>query len=144
STELKRIRLIHSFPSSVKSCFSKDPDLKICLITLKVSFSMYYFIVNDTENGTRSEIKHIFLCAGSFFAPNTTEEEAARYSKQIYPQDLGLELNLYRVKLRYRPFFECRTIKASSYGLYTSWSPKMLGLEKEAKQRKKLLEEVLK
>ena len=103
---------------------------------------MFYFIVNDDEVGTRSEIRHIFLCSGGFFAPTTTEDEAANLSRQLHPQDLGLNLNLYRVKLRYRPFFESRSIRANGYGLYTSWEPKIPGIEREDRQRNVLLQEV--
>lgn len=103
---------------------------------------MCYFIVNDEEVGTRSEIRHIFICNGGFFAPTTTEDEAAAISKQLYPADLKLDLNLYRVKLRYRPFFESRAIRANGYGLYTSWEPKIPGIEREEKQRALLLNEV--
>lgn len=142
TTELVKIGLIHNLHTTMRKKFDGDADLKVCEIKLSIQFTMYYFIVNDEEQGTRSEIKHIFLCSGSFFAPTTTEEEAAKLSKQIMPSDLGLNLNLYRVKLRYRPFFESRAIKANGYGLYTSWEPKIPGQVKEQAQRESLLKEV--
>lgn len=142
TTELNKITLIHNLPSSSKKMFDKELGLKKHLIKLKIQFSMYYFIVNDEEVGTRSEIRHIFICNGGFFAPTTTEEEAASISKQLYPSDLKLDLNLYRVKLRYRPFFESRAIRANGYGLYTSWDPKIPGVEREERQRNLLLKEV--
>lgn len=142
TTELNKIVLIHNLDTTYKKYFDKTKTLKKHLIKLKIQFSMYYFIVNDEEVGSRSEIRHIFLCRGSFFAPTTTEEEAFKYSKQLYPEDLNIPLNLYRVKLRYRPFFESRSIKASGYGMYTSWEPKIPGQEREEAQRKLLLEEV--
>lgn len=142
TTELNKIVLIHNLDTNYKRYFDKEKTLKKHLIKLKIQFSMYYFIVNDEEVGSRSEIRHIFICRGSFFAPTTSEEQAAKYSKQLYPEDLNIPLNLYRVKLRYRPFFESRSIKASGYGLYTSWEPKIPGLEREATQRKLLMDEV--
>lgn len=142
TTELNKVVLIHNLPSSSKKMFDKELGLKKHLIKLKIQFSMYYFIVNDEEVGTRSEIRHIFICNGGFFAPTTTEEEAAAISKQLYPADLKLDLNLYRVKLRYRPFFESRAIRANGYGLYTSWEPKIPGIEREEKQRALLFKEV--
>jgi hypothetical protein len=142
TSELNKIVLIHNLPTSSKKMFDKELGLKKHLIRLRIQFSMYYFIVNDEEVGTRSEIRHIFICNGSFFAPTTTEEEAARISKQLYPSDLNLDLNLYRVKLRYRPFFESRAIRANGYGLYTSWEPKIPGVEREERQRNLLLKEV--
>lgn len=142
TTELNKIVLIHNIPSSSKKMFDKDLGVKKHIIKLKIQFSMYYFIVNDEEVGTRSEIRHIFLCNGGFFAPTTTEEEAASFSKQKYPSDLNMNLNLYRVKLRYRPFFESRAIRANGFGLYTSWEPKIPGVEREEKQRNLLLKEV--
>lgn len=142
TTELNKIVMIHNLPTTSKKMFDKDLGVKIQIIKLKIQFSMYYFIVNDEEVGTRSEIRHIFLCNGGFFAPTTTEQEAAAISKQLYPEDLKLDLNLYRVKLRYRPFFESRAIRANGYGLYTSWEPKIPGIEREEKQRNLLLKEV--
>lgn len=142
TTELVKIGMIHNLPTTMRKKYDGDANLKICEIKLSIQFSMYYFIVNDEEQGTRSEIKHIFLCGGGFFAPTTTEEEAAKLSKQIMPSDLGLNLNLYRVKLRYRPFFESRAIKANGFGLYTSWEPKIPGQIKEQAQRESLLKEV--
>lgn len=142
TTTLNKIVLIHNIPTTMRSFYNRDLGLKKCLIKLSVQFSMYYFIVNDMEVGTRSEIKHIFLCNGGFFAPSTSEEEAAGFSKQLKPADLGLNLNLYRVKLRYRPFFESRAIKSNGYGLYTSWEPKVPGLAREEKEREALLKEV--
>lgn len=142
TTTLKKIVLIHNLPTESKSFFCRERKLRKCLITLKVQFSMYYFIVNDKEVGTRSEIKHIFLCSGSFFAPTTSEAEAEKLSKQIMPADIGLNLNLYRVKLRYRPFFESRAIRSNGYGLYTSWEPKIPALAREERERAALLGEV--
>lgn len=142
TTELNKITLIHNLPSTYKKYFDREKGLKKHVIKLRIQFSMYYFIVNDEEVGTRSEIRHIFLCNGGFFAPTTTEEQAARFSKQLYPDDLNLDLNLYRVKLRYRPFFESRSIKANGFGMYTSWEPKIPGVEREERQRQQLLEEV--
>jgi hypothetical protein len=142
TSKITKINLIHNLPTTLKKKFENDIDLKVCTISLSIQFSMYYFIVNDEEIGTRSEVRHIFICSGSFFAPNTSEEEAANLSKQIMPNDLGLNLNLYRVKLRYRPFFESRAIKANGFGLYTSWIPKIPSQINEEKQRNELLREV--
>lgn len=142
TAELTKITLIHNLPTTMRKTFNNDKQLKKCEVKLKIQFSMYYFIVNDEEHGTRSEIRHIFLCSGGFFAPTTTEEEAARLSKQIMPNDLNLDLNLYRVKLRYRPFFESRTIRANGYGLYTSWEPRIPGQIREEKEREALIKEV--
>lgn len=142
TTELVKIIMIHNLSTTMRKKFDGDEHLKKCEIKLRIQFSMYYFIVNDIEDGTRSEIKHIFLCSGSFFAPTTSEDEAAKLSKQIMPSDLGLNLNLYRVKLRYRPFFESRAIKANGFGLYTSWEPKIPGQMKEKAQRESLMKEV--
>jgi hypothetical protein len=142
TTTLNKITMIHNLATPMKSFFNREKGLKKIQIKLKIQFSMYYFIVNDVESGTRSEVKHIFLCNGGFFAPSTTESEAEKLSKQIKPADLGLDLNLYRVKLRYRPFFESRAIRSNGYGLYTSWEPKVPGLAREAKERASLLKEV--
>lgn len=139
-----KIAMIHNLPTSMRKIFDNDKSLKKCEIKLKIQFSMYYFIVNDVEKGTRSEIKHIFVCNGGFFAPTTTEAEAELYSKQIMPSDerLNIEINLYRVKLRYRPFFESRVINANGFGLYTSWKPKIPEQAREEKEREQLLQEV--
>jgi hypothetical protein len=142
TTELNKIEIIHNLPTSSRRFFDRDLGLRKQKIKLSIQFSMYYFIVNDEEVGTRSEMRHIFLCNGGFFAPTTTEAEAAAISKQIYPEDLKMNLNLYRVKLRYRPFFESRAIRANGYGLYTSWEPKIPGIEREERQRNLLLQEV--
>ncbi len=142
TTELNKVVLIHNLNTSYKKYFDKLKTLKKHTIKLRIQFSMYYFIVNDEEIGTRSEIRQIFLCNGGFFAPTTSEEDAARFSKQLYPADLKIDLTLYRVKLRYRPFFESRAIKANGYGMYTSWEPKIPGVEREERQRQQLLEEV--
>ena len=142
TTELVKVGMIHCLPTTMRKKFENDECLKKCEIKLNLNFSMYYFIVNDEENGTRSEIKQIFLCSGSFFAPTITEEEAAKLSKQLMPEDLGLKLNLHKVKLRYRPFFESKAIRANGYGLYTSWEPKIPGDIKEQLQRETLLNEV--
>lgn len=142
TTELSKIKMIHNLATNMRKKFNNSDDLKVCEVKLKIRFSMYYFIVNDVENGTRSEIKHILICRGTFFSSETSEEEAARLSKQIMPSDLGLNLNLHRVKLRYRPFFESRSIKANGYGLYTSWEPKIALAEEVESQRRLLLEEV--
>lgn len=139
---LTKIQMIHNLPTRMKRKFENDPILKKCFIDLRVQFNMYYFIVNDIEIETRSEIKQILLCRGSFFAPNTTEERAAELSSQIMPRDLGLELDLYRVNLRYRPFFESRVIQSNGYGIYTSWESRMIGEIAEEAQRMTLLNEV--
>lgn len=139
---LSKIQMIHNLPTRMKKNLRGDPELKRCFIDLSVQFFMYYFIVNDIEIGTRSEIKQILLCRGSFFAPNTTEERASELSTQIMPRDLGLEIDLYRVNLRYRPFFESRVIQSNGYGIYTSWESRMIGEIAEEEQRQALLDEV--
>jgi hypothetical protein len=141
-TSTIKVNMIHNFKTKMRKCFQKDKELKILPIKLNIQFSMYYFIVNDEENGTRSIIRHILVCTGKFFSLSTTEEEAVKISKQIMPKDLGLDLNLYRVNLRYRPFFESRTIQANGFGLYTSWEPKIPGQVREEKERLALLDEV--
>jgi len=141
TTKIKA-HLIHNFPTKMKKRHKNDKELLKCEIGLKVKFFMYYFIVNDIENGNRSEIKQILLCRGSFFAPNTTEAEAENLSSQIKPKDIQKDVNLYRVSLRYRPFFESRTIQSKGFGIYTSWESRLIGETKEEEQRKSLLDEV--
>lgn len=142
TAEITKVKLIHNLQTNMRKKFRDDSELKWCEVKLLVQFSMYYFIVNDEEIGTRSEIRHVFLCSGGFFAPSTTEAEAARLSKQLMPSDLNLNLNLYRVKLRYRPFFESRAIRSNGFGLYTSWEPKIPGQIREERERQALLNEV--
>ncbi len=139
---LSDIKLIHNFPTTLNKRFKNDQDLKIAKIKLDIKFSMYYFIVNDKEENSRSVIKKLFICDGAFFAPNTPEEEAKRLSTEIKPEDLKINHSLYRVKLRYRPFFDARTIKAKGYGLYTSWNPKIPEIIREENERKALLNQI--
>ena len=141
-TSYLKANMIHNFETKMRKNFNNDKKLKIKPIKLSIQFSMYYFIVNDEVKDSRSMIRHILVCRGKFFSLNTKEEEAAEISRQIMPQDLGLKLNLYRVKLRYRPFFESRTIQANGYGLYTSWKPKIPWEIQEEATRETLLDEV--
>lgn len=141
TTTLKAF-MIHNYPTGMTKNHKKDKQLLKCQIKLDVKFFMYYFIVNDIENGTRSEIKQILLCKGSFFAPNTTELEADGLSSQIMPKDIDKEVNLYRVSLRYRPFFESRSIQSNGFGIYTSWQSRLIGEIEEQAQRQALLNEV--
>jgi hypothetical protein len=134
--------MIHNYPTGMKKNHKQDKQLLKCQVNLDVKFFMYYFIVNDIENGTRSEIKQILLCKGSFFAPNTTELEAEDLSSQVMPKDINKEVNLYRVSLRYRPFFESRSIQSNGFGIYTSWQSRMIGEIAEHAQRQALLAEV--
>ena len=136
--------MYHGFNSTARKKPIDGREIKVCKVTLTISFSIYYLIVNDNPEGRISEIKQIFVCDGGFFAPDMTEEEAKKLSKQLYPKDLGIHINLYRVGLRFRPFFESKTIRASGYGLYTSWEPKIPAAELEEQQREQLLEEVMK
>lgn len=138
---LKKIKMIHNYES--KNAFLVgDKKLKFCEVTLSISFSIYYLIVNDDPNGQISEIKQIFVCDGGFFAPDMSEEDAKSLSRQLYPVDLKIPYELYRVGLRYRPFFDSKTIRANGYGLYTSWEPKIPAAEEEGKQRELLMKEV--
>lgn len=140
-TKVLRVRMIHNFKAFGKKeiCGYK---LKSCEIELSINFSIYYLIVNDAPEGRVSAIKQVFVCDGNFFAPEMTEMEANKLSKEIKPETLGIDYDLYRVKLRYRPFFDSRTIRANGFGLYTSWEPKIPALEKEEKQREELMKEV--
>lgn len=142
TVELKNIKLIHNFDSKYGAITVGGSKLKSCDADLSISFSIYYLIVNDYPAGHISEIKQIFVCDGGFFAPNMSEDAANALSKQLYPEDLKIPYSLYRVGLRYRPFFDSKTIRANGYGLYTSWEPKIPGAEAEAKQREMLLKEV--
>lgn len=142
TAELSDVVMIHNFSTTMRRKFRNDKELRICDIKLRVQFSMYYFIVNDEEVGTRSEIKHIFLCPGSFFAPTVTESDAETYSKQLKPETVGVNIELYRCKLRYRPFFEARAIQAKGFGLYTSWSPKIAAIAREERDREQLMAEI--
>lgn len=138
---LKKVKMYHNFESRKKVTIM-DTDLKVSEINLTISFSIYYLIVNDNPTGSVSEIKQIFVCDGGFFAPNMTEEEAKSLSTQLYPRDLNIPYDLYRVSLRFRPFFDSKTIKANGYGLYTSWEPKIPREEQVLRQRELLMNEV--
>lgn len=142
TTEVPNVEMIHNFPTKMRRKFNNDSMLKICDVKLTVNFLMYYFIVNDIEIGNRSEIKKILLCRGSFFAPTTTQETAEFLSKQLSPNEIGRKIELYRVNLRYRPFFESRVIQTNGFGIYTSWEPRMISKLTESMQQKALLEEV--
>ncbi len=142
TTTLGKVLLVHNLPTSMRSWFDKDKGLRKCRVRMSIQFSMYYFIVNDFENGTRSEIKHIFLCSGGFFAPTTSEAEAEKLSAELKPGDLEIETDLYRVSLRFRPFFDSKAIRSNGYGLYTSWEPKIPGMAREERERQALLKEV--
>ena len=143
TTKLKA-RMIHNYPTKMRKNIDDDKELLVCEIFLDVKFFMYYFIVNDIEKGNRSEIKQILLCRGSFFAPTTSEIEATKLSSQLKPKEQNIEVNLYRVSLRYRPFFESRAIQSNGFGIYTSWESRMIGEIAEEAQRAALLEEVKK
>lgn len=143
TVKLKNTLMYHGFKTtSRKKPVDGYDEIKVCKINIKIQFSIYYLIVNDNPEGRISEIKQIFVCDGGFFAPDMSEEDAAKLSKQLYPKDLGISLNLYRVGLRFRPFFESKRIRANGYGLYTSWEPKIPATIEEEKQRKLLLEEI--
>lgn len=141
TSTLKKVKMFHNFKSRSR-VNAHGLNLKSCEITLNISFSIYYLIVNDDPNGQVSEIKQIFVCDGGFFAPDMSEEDAKKLSKQLYPEDLKIPYNLYRVGLRYRPFFDSKTIRANGFGLYTSWEPKIPAEEREKKQRELLMKEV--
>jgi hypothetical protein len=141
TTKLKAT-MIHNYPTKMKKNLDGDKELKKCEIIVTVQFYMYYFVVNDIENGTRSEIKQILLCRGSFFAPTTSQEEAEKLSRQLTPKELKKEVNLYRVGLRYRPFFESRVVQSKGFGIYSSWESRLIGEIAEEEQRKALLVEV--
>lgn len=141
TSTLKKIKMYHNYKSRNRVTIAEH-QLNSCEVILNISFKIYYLIVNDDPNGQVSEIKKIFICDGGFFAPEMEEEEAKQLSKQLYPEVLGISYNLYRVGLRYRPFFDSRTIRSNGYGLYTSWEPKILKEEKEEKQREILMREV--
>ncbi|RZF21708.1 hypothetical protein DAY19_08445 [Halobacteriovorax vibrionivorans] len=140
-TNSLKLKLIHNFKASGRFKVNGF-KLKSCTVEVMINFNVYYLIVNDYPNGRLSEIKQVFVCDGGFFAPNMSEDEASKLSKEIKPDELGKEYNLYRVKLRYRPFFDSRTIKANGFGLYTSWDPKIPGAIEEEKQREEVLKEV--
>ena len=144
TSELKA-RLIHNLPTSMRKVFNNDQELKVCEIQLSIQFNMYYFVMNYHKTGAYSEVKHIFLCRGSFFAPTITEESARLISKELKPNDprLNLDFDLPRVKLRYRPFFDSRKITAGGFGLYTSWNPKIPEQIREERERQTLINEVL-
>ncbi len=139
---LNKIKMYHNLESASKATKIHDYSLKSCEIKLVISFSIYYLIVNDYPIGEISEIKKIFVCDGGFFAPDMSEEDADRLSTELDPNNLKIEYSLYRVRLRYRPFFDSSTIRANGYGLYTSWEPKIPGAEEEERQRELLLKEV--
>lgn len=141
TTKLKAY-MIHNYPTNMRKNHREDKELLKCEIGLNVKFFMYYFIVNDIEKGNRSEIKQILLCRGSFFAPNTSEADADYLSKQVMPKEINKEVNLYRVSLRYRPFFESRSIQSNGFGIYTSWQSRLIGEIEEEAQRQALLNEV--
>jgi hypothetical protein len=141
TTSLSKVKMYHNFDSKNK-CEMHGNILSVCEVTLEISFSIYYLIVNDSIRDGSPTINQIFICDGGFFAPGVSEEDAKKLSKQLYPQDLGIECNLYRVGLRYRPFFDSKTIKTAGYGLYTSWDPKIPKEEKVEKQRQALLDEI--
>ena len=145
TANLKNVLMYHGYNSTSRKKPIDGHEIKVCKVTVTISFAIYYLIVNDNPEGRISEIKQIFVCDGGFFAPDMSEEEAKSLSKQLYPKDLGIPINPYRVGLRFRPFFESKTIRANGYGLYTSWEPKIPAAEEEEdKQREQLLEEVMK
>lgn len=139
---LSKIKMFHNLQSNSKSVTINGHVIKLCDVKLLISFSIYYLIVNDYPVGEISEVKKIFVCNGGFFAPNMTEAEAENLSDELDPNNLNIEYSLYRVRLRYRPFFDSRTIRANGYGLYTSWEPKIPKAEEEERQRELLLKEV--
>lgn len=141
TSTLKKVKLIHNLRSR-SNIEVHGYNLKQCLITVNISFSIYYLIINDYPKDSVSEIKQIFICDGGFFAPGVSQAKAKELSTQFYPDELGVEYNLYRVSLRYRPFFDSRTIRTNGFGLYTSWEPKIPLEEKVEKQRQALLREV--
>jgi hypothetical protein len=143
TTLLKNIKLFHNLEQLSKKKDSTRKDVFFDLIKVQISFSMYYLIVNDEKIGKKTKITYIFLCHGSFFAPNLLEQISVVLSKQKTAKDMKMEFDLERVKLRYRPFFEARSIKAVGYGLYTSWKPKLPELLREGRERDSLLAEVL-
>lgn len=144
TVQISRVKLIHNLPTTLRKNFDGDNKLKVVDVKLNVSFTMYYFIVNDTVVDRRNEIKKIFLCSGGYFAPGVSEEKAEDLSKQKMPSDFGLKNTLYKVGLRYRPFLEARRILCNGYGLYTSWEPKIPKKVKEEQQIQDLLDEVMK
>ncbi len=140
-TSSVKVKLIHNLESKNKFKIH-NYDLRCCDLTLEINFSIYYMIINDEPEGQISVIKQIFVCDGGFFAPDMSEERAKELSKQLYPEDLKKEYSLYRVGLRYRPFFDSKTIRANGFGLYTSWEPKIPKEEEVERQRQQLLDEV--
>ncbi len=141
TVEIAGVRLFHNFDSKYSTEIN-GIEVNVCEIKLEVNFTVYYLIVNDYPSGQISEIKKIFICDGGFFAPGVSESKAKELSEEKKPEEIGVEYELYRVGLRYRPFFGSKTIKANGYGLYTSWDPKIPKEEEEEKQRKLLLDEV--
>ena len=143
TSSLKNIKLFHNLDSLTKK---KDKMIKDCFfeeIQVQISFSMYYMVVNDEKISNKTQITYIFLCHGNFFAPNLEESIANILSKQKTANDMKMEFDLKRVKLRYRPFFEAPTIKAQGFGLYTSWKPKLPEVAREGRERDALLNEIL-
>lgn len=139
---INKVKMIHSLETKTTAVFDKNKKLKISIVNLTVQISMYYFIVNDEVVNDTSVIRHMFISRGGFFSPGTTEADAKKLSKEVKPESINVHASLYRVKLRYRPFFDSRKIDANGFGLYTSWEPKIPGLIKEEKQREALLKEV--
>jgi len=140
-TKQLRLRMIHNFKASGRKLIG-GLKLKSCVVELSIKFSIYYLIVNDSPEGRVSKINQVFVCDGNFFAPEMSEDDAKALSKQLYPENLNIPYDLYRVGLRYRPFFDSKTIRAKGYGLYTSWEPKIPGEERERKERELLMKEV--
>lgn len=136
-------KMIHSLDSKMKNNFeAKNINFKSMKVELKIRFSMYYFIVNDEKVDSKSHIRYVLLCRGKFFGLSTSEELAQKLSKELKPTDIKLDLNLYRVKLRFRPFFESRKIQSNGYGLYTSWEPRIPSAIAEHEAREQLLNEI--
>lgn len=136
-----RIRMIHNFKAAGRKLIG-GYKLKSCVVNLSIDFSIYYLIVNDSPNGRISEIRQVFVCDGGFFAPDMSQKDAEELSTEIKPESLGISYDLYRVKLRYRPFFDSKTIRANGFGLYTSWVPKIPEEIREEREREELLREV--
>lgn len=137
----------HNLPTDAK--VKKDEKVHLCkkMLKLTIRFYMYYFIINDITEKGKSIIKQILIADGSFFAPGMTEEKAEMLSKQKKPEDFGEDYKKIfdeaRVKLRYRPFFESKLIKAPiGYGLYLTWPPRLLETVREERERKRLLAEI--
>ena len=138
-----KAKMIHSLPSNSRNIFNGKNGLKIIDVTLRITFNLYYFIINDIkECDSRSAIQKIFICNGGFFSPGMKEESTVELSKEKEPEKFGVQHNLYRIKMRYRPFFDSRKIKAKGCGLYTSWEPKIPATVREESERQALLNEV--